>query len=336
MKKKLHIVTGNHRSTLGIDDITKVLQDVFGQNITKGIFCEDSKINLVIEDFSSPDYVRYLINSDIKIILVLTEFISLGPFKGISLNKFGLRSNYFILLAEKIWISVLRILSVFLPAKLKAKTERTLYWKNREVGLDKILKQRNIEGIICLHPEIENQVKLNLRKIPKESVFTIFPRLKSIQKNDEFDFDIPLLSYGSKNRYRKREIAKFNKIFPFQITLPNFEDKSITNNSKSISLFLDVYFKNSKTWPYLSPIRFWRTLQQGGHILYFGEEVLDHPINKCALRVERYEDFPIRIQNLPSVLEGIQSEIRVYDKNAELLNDKVVAFVQNLIDSNET
>ena len=152
---ELHIFTGNHKSPAGIEDICQILLQLGGSSSTSGIYLKQSNINLVIEDFSSPEITKYIIESKLEIGLVLTEFMSLGPFGKIVLNKFGYKSNRFVLLANDLVILIFRYLRVVIPRKLKSKIEEKIYWKNREVGLRKVLKYCNLKFIICMHPEIQ-------------------------------------------------------------------------------------------------------------------------------------------------------------------------------------
>jgi hypothetical protein len=327
---KLHLITGNHKFMAGIADIQHVLFDVVGHELSHGTFAETSKINFVIEDFASREFTEYILNSKFRICLVLTEFMNLGYYGKVSLNKFGLKSNRIYLLFEDVLISFLRYFKLFLPVRFRSKAEKLIYWKNREVGLRRILKSDRVVGIFCLHPEIEVQSRLYLPFFPKDSFFTLFPRLSGLPESTDI-LNVPIVSFGSKNRYRKKQIIKFNKVFPTKVIEPNFEKESVSRISDIPRPFVDLYFKNSKNWKYLSPIRFWRTLHKGSFVVYFGKELTDHPINKCAIRAENYEDFARSLEDLAVKKEVILNEINVYDEFAKETNDRSLTFLQGLI-----
>ena len=332
--KNLHLITGNHRSMAGIEDIALILSDTVGGRLTQGISADSSRINLIIEDFASRDFTHYVLNSNLKIFIVLTEFISLGWNKKIVLNKFGMKSNRIVLIFEDIAIMFLRYLKIFLPRRLKTRSEKLVYWKNREIGLRKILKYSNLEGIFCLHPDIELQTKSLIKGFPKDKIYTIFPRLNNIQSKDE-NLNPSIVSFGSKNKYRKKEIKKFNEVFPLMVFQPSFEKGLNAQHPPASDIFLDLYFKNSKNWKYLSPIRIWRTIRQGSFIAYFGEQALDHPINRCAIQVDLYENFAARIENFAQVTKNIRQEIETYDGVAKKNNDKARTFLVNMKKSAE-
>jgi len=327
---KLHLITGNHKSMAGIEDIQRVLFDVVGQEFSQGAFAETSKINLIIEDFASKEFTEYVLKSKFRICLVLTEFMNLGYCGKVSLNKFGMKSNRIYLFLEDVLIIFLRFFKLLLPVRFKSKAEKLIYWKNREVGLRRILKSGRVDGIFCLHPEIEFQSRLCLPFFADDSIFTLFPRLKGLPETAD-TLNIPIVSFGSKNNYRKNQIRKFNKVFPSKVFQPTFE-KGFANQTPDFPPpYVDLYFKNSKNWKFLSPIRFWRTLQQGSFVVYFGKELTDHPINKCAIRAERYEDFVLSLEDFSVKKEQIRNEIGTYDLIAKEVNNKSLIFLHGLI-----
>jgi hypothetical protein len=326
---KFHLVTGNHKSSLGIEDIHLMLLDVLGNDLTTGTFAEKSRINFVIEDFASQDFTSYVLNSDFKFCLILTEFMNLGYSGKIFINKFGRKANPIVLFSKDLVFAIVRNLKDSLPFRLKLKCEEFIYWNNREIGLRRILKHGDFYGVFCLHPAIEVQARKYMPKLSPSSFFTLFPRLNNVQRED-VSLDIPIVSFGNKNKYRKREISKFNNTFPSKVLQPKFEKGSSGNNSVPIGKFIDLYFRNSKSWKYLSPVRFWRTLRKGSFIVYFGEEVSDHPINKCAIRVDKYKDFAKSIESLSKVVKQIRNEIEIYDDIAKENNNRSLIFLNNL------
>ncbi len=326
---KFHLVTGNHKSSIGIEDIHLMLLDVLGDDLTTGTFAEKSKINFVIEDFASQDFASYILDSEFKFCLVLTEFMNLGYFGKIFINKFGIKSNPIVLFSKDLVFATVRNLKDFLPFRLKLKCEEFIYWNKREMGLRRMLRHGDFNGVFCLHPAIEQQAREYMPKLSPDSFFTLFPRLNNIQR-EEVNLDIPIVSFGSKNKYRKREISKFNNVFPSKVLQPKFEKGSSGNDSVPMGKFIDLYFRNSKSWKYLSPVRFWRTLRKGSFIVYFGEEVSDHPINKCAIRVNTYKDFATSIESLSVVVEEIRKKIEIYDDIAKENNDRCLIFLNNL------
>jgi hypothetical protein len=318
----------------GIEDIGLILSETVEGHLSQGISGERSCINLIIEDFSSREFTNYVLNSELKICLVLTEFMSLGWNRKIVLNKFGIKSNQIVLIFEDTVIFFLRYLKILLPQRLKTRSEKLIYWKNRETGLRKILKYSNLEGIFCLHPDIELQAESLIKGFPKDKIYTIFPRLNDIQSKEE-NLNPSLVSFGSKNRYRKKELKKFNKVFPLKVFQPSFEKGLGAQHLPASDIFLDLYFKNSKNWKYLSPVRIWRTIRQGSFIAYFGEQALDHPINRCAIQVDLYENFPARIENFTQITKDIRQEIESYDGVAKKNNDKALTFLVNMNKSAE-
>jgi hypothetical protein len=146
---------------------------------------------------------------------------------------------------------------------------------------------------------------------------------------------MPLVSFGTKNKYRKKEIKKFNESFPLELILPDFLQNSSDKAIEPAPTFVDIYFKNSKNWEYLSPIRFWRSLKQGSFVVYFGNESTDHPINKCAINVESYELFPLCFEDFPAIARKIQSQIEIYDAIAENQNKNVSDSLTNIYKKNE-
>jgi hypothetical protein len=306
-----------------------ILSDIAEGNLAQGISGESSRINLIIEDFASRDFTNYVLNSNLKICLVLTEFMSLGWNKEIVLNKFGAKSSRVVLIFEDTAIMILRYLKIFLPRRLKTKSEKLIYWKNREVGLRKILKYSNLEGIFCLHPDIELQAKSLIKGFPKDKIYTIFPRLNNIKSKEE-NLNPSIVSFGSKNRYRKKEIKKFNEVFPLKVFQPSFEKGLNAQHLPPSDIFLDLYFKNSKNWKYLSPVRIWRTIRQGSFIVYFGEQAGDHPINRCAIQIDLYENFAAGIENFSQVTRKIRLETESYDQVAKMSNDKAFTFLINM------
>ena len=326
---KFHLITGNHKSSAGIQDIHLLLSEVLGNNLTSGIYADKLKINFVIEDFASQDFTDYLLDSEFKFCLVLTEFMSSGYLGKIFINKFGLKANPVVLFLKDAVISIVRFIKRFLPFKLRLISEEFVYWKSREIGLRKVLGHGKFHGVFCLHPAIEDQAKYFIKNLPQSSFFTLFPRLNEIQEN-EVNSDISIVSFGSKSKYRKTEILKFNDSFPSKVIQPKFNIKSPNEYSGPTGLFIDLYFRNSKSWKYLSPVRFWRTLRKGSLIVYFGEEKKDHPINKCAIRVDGYKDFAASIEDLPKIVKEINNEIGLYDEAAKKNNEKCLSFLNEI------
>ena len=326
---KFHLVTGNHKSSTGIEDISLLLSDILGEDLTSGIYADKSKINFVIEDFASQDFTDYIVNSELKFCLVLTEFMSSGYLGKLFINKFGIRANQVILFVKDVLIAIVRYIKRFLPFKLRLISEEFVYWKKREIGLRRVLGHGKFYAVFCLHPAIEDQAKSFIKNLPQSSFFTLLPRLNKIQEN-EVNSDISIVSFGSKNKYRKNEIMKFNNSFPSEVIQPKFDRKSPNEYSGPLGLFIDLYFRNSKSWKYLSPVRFWRTLRKGSFIAYFGEEMKDHPINRCAIRIDSYKDFAASIEDLPEVFREVRNEIRLYDEGAKKNNDKCLSFLNEL------
>jgi hypothetical protein len=327
--KKFHLVTGNHKTSAGIEDIHLLLSDILEEDLTSGIYADKSKINFVIEDFASQDFTNYMLNSEFKFCLVLTEFMSSGYNGKIFVNKFGIKANPIILFLKDIVIAIVRYITRFLPFKLRLISEEFVYWKKREIGLRRVLAHGKFYGVFCLHPAIEDQAKSFIKNLPRSSFFTLFPRLNKIQEN-EVNSNISIVSFGSKSNYRKSEILKFNNSFPSKVIQPKFKTESPNEYSGPMGLFIDLYFRNSKSWKYLSPIRFWRTLRKGSFIAYFGEEMKDHPINRCAIRVDSYKDFASSIEDLPRVIREVRNEIRLYDGVAKKNNDKCLSFLNEI------
>jgi hypothetical protein len=330
---KYHLIRGNHKSFAGIEDICLVLQEALDPNMTTGIFGDRSKTNLIIEDFSSKDYTKYILESDLKICLVLTEFMHSSVLGKIKINKFGLRRNFILSLLEDVVVLILRFIKIFLPRKYRLSSEKKIYWKNREVGLKKIIDSNKIRAVICLHPDIQLQAEQLFKNIEQEKIFTILPRLTKPRKLTTNHTDVSLVSFGTKNSYRKKQIRKFNESFPLEVILPSFLQKTHNKALEPVPAFVDIYFKNSKTWKYLSPIRFWRSLNVGSFVVYFGKESTDHPINKCAIHVNSYELFPKVLENFEEIANAIQNQIEIYDVIAENINkevaDKLISIYNN-------
>jgi hypothetical protein len=331
MKHNLNLIIGNHRSPAGISDICELFTDALKFELKTNLFADESKVNLIIEDFSSKDFTDYLINNNIEICLILTEFMRKGLFGKIYLNRFGLKSHPISIISGDIFIAILRILNKFLPQRFRIKIEKLIYWKNRELGLRRVLTEGNLLSVICLHPEIEAQTRQILKSSKIKHFATIYPRLNNIKRLNTDTSNMTLVSFGSKNRYRKKQIRKFNESFPMQILAPNFTDTSQGDNIEIDNGFIDVYFRNSKDWPFLSPVRFWRTLRKGSMIVYFGHEKDDHPIYKCGQQIPNFYSFPFAMSNFSEVVAETRSNIKKYDEIAKIQNEQVAQILERSI-----
>ena len=331
MKHNLNLIIGNHKSPAGITDICELFTDALNFELKTSLFADESKVNLIIEDFSSKDFTDYLINSNMEICLILTEFMKKGLFGKIHLNKFGLKSHPVFVLLGDIFIAMLRILKKFLPQRFQIKVEKLIYWKNREVGLRRVLTEGNLLSVICLHPEIEAQTRQILNSSKVEHFGTIYPRLNDIKRINTDASYMTLVSFGSKNRYRKKQIRKFNESFPMQLLAPNFMETAKGDNIEIDNGFIDVYFRNSKDWPFLSPVRFWRTLRKGSIIVYFGDKKDDHPIYKCGRQIPNFYSFTSAMSNVSEVVAETRSNIKKYDEIAKIQNEEVTQILERSI-----
>lgn len=331
MKHNLNLIIGNHRSPVGISDICELFTDALNFELKTSLFADESKVNLIIEDFSSKDFTDYLINGNIEICLILTEFMRKGLFGRIHLNKFGLKSQPVFILLENAFIAILRYLKKFLPKRYRDKAEKLIYWKNREVGLRRILTEGSLLSVICLHPEIETQIRQILKTSKIKNFSTIYPRLNNIRRMDPDTSKMNLVSFGNKNKYRQKQIRKFNESFPMQLLAPNFAETAKGDNIEIDNGFIDVYFRNSKDWPFLSPVRFWRTLRKGSMIVYFGDKKDDHPIYKCGRHIPNFYSFPFAMSNFSEVVAETRSCIRKYDEIAKIQNLQVMQILERSI-----
>lgn len=331
MKPNLNLIIGNHKSPVGISDICELFTDALKFNLKTSLLPDKSKVNLIIEDFSSKDFTNYLINDDIKFCLILTEFMRKGLFGKIYLNKFGFKSQPVFILLENAFIAILRYLKKFLPKRYRDKAERLIYWKNREVGLRRILTEGSLLSVICLHPEIEAQARHILNSSKVKHFATIYPRLNDIKRINQDSSNMTLVSFGSKNKYRNAQIRKFNKSFPMQLLTPNFTDTAKRDSIEIDDGFIDVYFRNSKDWPFLSPVRFWRTLRKGSMIVYFGDKKDDHPIYECGRQIPNFYSFPSAMSNFLEVVAETRSNIKKYDEIAKIQNLQVMQILERSI-----
>ena len=61
MKPNLNLIISNHKSPAGISDICELFTDALKFNLKTSLLPDKSKVNLIIEDFSSKDFTNYLI-----------------------------------------------------------------------------------------------------------------------------------------------------------------------------------------------------------------------------------------------------------------------------------
>jgi len=295
--RKLHTVTGNHRSLHGISDIISIINSASETGSTQGIFLKEDCHNILIEDFSNREYTDYLLGDDKSFSLVLTEFIHKGPFGRIYLNRFGIKASSTYICLETLVYYILLILGKVIPATA-LRCHRFMYWRARERSLQRVLKSDLLKMVLAMHPRIAAQALETKLINPHVSIHTIYP----ILDQNKIDFSISkrtiseVATFGTQNKYRTKELRKFQIFFPMPVFYKVDNNYAIlqTNellNPNSDSLSLDLYFKNSKNWEFLSPVRIWRTLNKGNIVVYFGSKMKDHPINDCAIQIELYEDI---------------------------------------------
>jgi hypothetical protein len=296
--RKLHIVTGNHRSLHGISDIISIINSASETGTTQGIFFREDCHNFLVEEFSNREYTDFLLGDDKRFSLVLTEFIHKGPFGRIYLNRFGIKATSTYIYLETLAYYVLLILGKTLPAIALRRFHSFMYWRARERNLQRVLKSDLLKMVLTMHPHITAQALESKLIKPHVSIHTIYP----ILDQNKIDFSISkrtiseVTTFGTQNKYRLTERRKFQRFFPMQVSYKVDNNYAILQskelfNPNTHSLSLDLYFKNSKNWEFLSPVRIWRTLNKGNIIVYFGKKMKDHPINDCAIQIEGYEDI---------------------------------------------
>jgi hypothetical protein len=314
-KYSLGIVTGNHRSLWGISDILKCFDFALNTQVPRFFFPQKQWVNFIIEDFYNKRYLNALVETDTTNVLVVTEFLSIKR-NSIAINQFPPKISTFVF--PGLW----RFLKYFLKANLRSvkyffsfqSVDR--YWKNRKKGINTYFDKRPIDPIIQLHPACTLHLDLGNRK-----VFDFFPivdehSLTKIAKNP----DIVFVTFGTMNSYRAREIRKFNRFVPQGIL--HISEEALAKSPKNFKnkILIDVYFRNSESWPYLSPLRFWRSLSNNRIVLYVGKINDDHPINSLCINVGDYNEIYQVLENLNSYIDSSREKIKDYNILARAKN----------------
>ena len=350
---KLNIVLGNHISRWGIEDILDVLQSSLGDSLkmTQSPFLAPGMKNLVVEDFSNPRFTNYLVESESKLILLLTEFpiTILGK---IYLNRFGFK-------ASKIFLLIDAILSPFYSTIFRVSTGRVRsfahtrnYWRAREKSLRYVLSKGIVECLITLHPEITKRIHDSIQPNFVKT-FTLYPviRSRNILKAKAPNAEIVFATFGSANRYRQREIRRANEYLPQGIQRLNEElaneimadivNKRVKTipagkilelskvgfsnaEPESTKFIIDFYFRNSAKWKYLSPIRIARSINRERPVLYIGNKLEDHPINELVLQISSYNQLLPRLGKIEEELAFHEKKIDSYNNFASSENAKFI------------
>ena len=350
---KIHIVTGNHISEWGIVDIVEVLKSALGDlcDFSQSPFLVPDKTNLVIEEFSNPNFTKYLLDSGSQLILVLTEFptIILGR---LYLNRFGFKASKFFLAIDAILSPFYKTIGKVSRGRVQSFAYSRNYWRSREKSLRYVFSKGVVQSLITLHPEITKRIQV-LTKLNLIKAFTVYPIIKN---PNIFTGKLPykgmfFATFGSLSRYRIREIKKANKYLPsgvIRITDELANDimrRIISNNMETIptkkglelnqvgfaskftdpsELILDFYFRNSTRWNYLSPIRIARSINRERPVIYIGNRLEDHPINDLVLQISNHNQLLPKLEKINDELASSEKKINNYNNFARSENTKFI------------
>ena len=320
-KYPLGVVTGNHRSLWGISDILKSFDSSLELNILHFYFPQQQRVNFVIEDFHNKKFLNALIRTNTKNVLVVTEFLSIKR-DTVRINQFPVKISSFVSPGSRrffksFFIDFFQNLKKFFPFRASDR-----YWMNRNKGINIYFDKRPNDPIIQLHPSCTSNLNLGHRK-----VFDFFPVIneQSFVRTSKHS-EIIFCTFGSINSYRASEIKKLNHFLPQGII--HLTEETLSENPEKFKdkILVDVYFRNSETWPFLSPIRFWRSLNKGRLVLYVGDIIDNHPINSLCMNLDAYGDIYQAVENLDTYIHSLPTKIKQYNLLAREKNRLIEDF----------
>lgn len=360
MPEQVYIVVGNHRSSVGINEIVYTVYSALSENFAVEIITRlrPNSVNVLIDEFSSPAYIAAIYETkkrypNTRIVVVATEFVTPIRIFGFELAK---TFNFFG--APRDWaalsVGALRPMFGAMPS----------YMRMRYLGFVSALAYCDL--LTSVQPAIlQTLSELGTLDSHLASPLMVYPRIGALpgrQQDRLADLPAGFTMTGTFTRYRSqigrrliktfRRAGWFAPIFqhvPFETPpslVPSTDDKdealtSRYSRSMSIHSYLQAQYDTitpgylfninppqTSEWPYSSPMRVLRAILLG-QIPVVTKRFHDHLIEDVAMLWDDKFETALKfgayqLGERQGPITDYLSSIEAYDQKAREANEPFV------------
>ncbi|MDA9265628.1 hypothetical protein N9P87_01080 [bacterium] len=359
-KNIIYLVTGNHKTTIYVQDIIEILKRALeGSFIIKiSDHVIKNAANIIIDDFTNEDFNKILRNvkleyPETKVIVVLTEFITTKLYHK-SFNNFNLSLNiiydtvvdygffiikpsahkfeplqvfkfvvYFIpVLFFSILILLTTVFSGIFRKSFTKKFPKRAYMHLRYRTFRSMVN--HFDGFICLHPRMKDGY-LNFVEPSKMLgvVYPVFLEEEICNTVAENKHSQTIIS-GKITKYRAQQINEFEKFVNDNGLTPQF-GQNVTQKSfhDKLTQCYKYYFycPQASAWPYISPTAVWRSVAVYQTMLVSSFSDISHSINSLLAIITETSNVSFNKQ--------YEEKLRSYNRFASDLNSQLCGKFKN-------